>query len=157
MSLDRNYWQVRNLLFVSSMLFYLNILETEKILQILQQEEIVDVSGRSFSAKEVKRIKRTAVRFIGDAWISARDTIAFTARDCSASKDRPSRDSPAVVFFATRLAVHLDPRSASTMQLLDRFVPPRYKRKAVADWDTPWNRCQPVRETSISFVRLPSW
>ena len=32
-SLDRNYWQVINLLFVFPILFYSNILKTEKILQ----------------------------------------------------------------------------------------------------------------------------
>lgn len=47
-------------------------------------------------------------------------------------------------------------RSTMHVALLDRFVLLRYKRKAVADWNTPWSRCQPVRETSISFIWLPS-
>ena len=60
-------------------------------------------------------IKRTAVRFIGNAWICSRyDRV----RDCSASKDRPSRDSPqvsskTVVFFATLRSLSTDPRSAA--------------------------------------------
>ena len=44
-SLDGNYREVINLLFVLPILFHLNILETEKILQSLEQK-ILDVRER---------------------------------------------------------------------------------------------------------------
>ena len=47
MSLDRNYWKVVNLLFVSPEL-YLNILKTEEILQFWDVAEVLDVRGTSF-------------------------------------------------------------------------------------------------------------
>ena len=50
-SLDRNYWEVINLLFVLPEL-YLSILKTEKILQFLGQK-ILNVRGTSFQHKRL--------------------------------------------------------------------------------------------------------
>ena len=38
LELDRNYWEVINLLFVLAILFYLNVLETERILQFWNEK-----------------------------------------------------------------------------------------------------------------------
>ena len=51
-SLDRNYWDVINLLFISPGL-YLNTLKTERILQFWD-EKILDVRGTSFQVQDVK-------------------------------------------------------------------------------------------------------
>ena len=62
--LDRNYWEVINLLFVFvTVLFYLNILKTVKMLQFWNKT-ILDVRRASFQRKRLREGERSAISFL---------------------------------------------------------------------------------------------